>query len=73
MALVELLRVAAVQPLQPARELEPGGVEHEVVVGRHQAQRVDRPVEALDAAPEVREKPTPVGVVEKDVAPVDAA
>jgi hypothetical protein len=68
MALVELLRVAAVQPLEPARELVSRGVEHEVVVRRHEAERVHRPAEPLDAPAKVSEELPAVGVVAKDVA-----
>jgi hypothetical protein len=50
MAFVELLRVPAVQELHPARHGVAGGVEHEVVVRRHEAERMHRPAEALDAA-----------------------
>ena len=72
MAFVELLRVAAVQELHSARELVPRGVEDEVVVRRHQAERMERPLEALDAATEVCQELAAVVVVEEDVAAVDA-
>lgn len=71
--LVEQLRVATVQPLNSARELDSRGVEHEVVVRRHQAERVDGPVVALDADPHVGEEHPPVGVVSDDGAAVDPA
>jgi len=72
-AFVELLRVAAVQQLEPAREPLPRRVEDEVVVRRHEAEGVDRPVEPVDAAPEVREEVTAVGVVLEDGAARGAA
>ena len=71
--LVEQLRVATVQLLDSARELDSRGVEHEVVVRRHQAKRVDGPVVALDACPHVDEEHPPVGVVSDDGAAVNAA
>jgi hypothetical protein len=72
-ALVELLRVATEQPLQAARELWLGAVEDEVVVRRHQTERVDGPAEAFDAGPQEDEEPAPVVVVAEDRAAVDAA
>jgi hypothetical protein len=48
-------------------------VQDEVVVRGHEAEGVDRPVEALDAAPEVREELAAVGVVAEHGAAVDAA
>jgi hypothetical protein len=42
-------------------------VEDEVVVGRHQAERVHRPVAALDAAAEVPQEVQAVGAVAVDV------
>jgi hypothetical protein len=65
---VELLGVAAVQELHPAREGVAAGVEDEVVVRRHQAERVHLPPEAIDAAAEVRQEVAAVGRVEEDVA-----
>jgi hypothetical protein len=73
MSFVELLRVAALQPLHSTREVGPGGVEHEVEVRRHEAEGVDRPVEAVGAAAKVEEELAPVGDVEEDVASLDAA
>lgn len=72
MAFVELLRVAAVQLLDPAREPVSRRVEDEVVMRRHEAEGVDRPVEPLDASPEMREELTAVEVVVEDVAARDA-
>jgi hypothetical protein len=43
-ARVEALRVAAVQPLEPGRQLGDGRLEDEVVVVGHQAERVHAPV-----------------------------
>lgn len=73
MALVEQLRVAAIQTLEAARELDARGVKHEVVVRRHQAERVDRPVEAFDAGAHMRQEHSPVGIVSDDGASVDPA
>jgi hypothetical protein len=72
-AFVELLCVAAVQEAESPRERVPRGVEDEVVVGGHEAEGVDRPVEPLDASPEMREELAAVGVVSEDRAAVDAA
>lgn len=73
MSLVEGLRVAAVQALEPARELRLGRVEDDVVVRRHEAERVDCPPETLCARAQEREEVPAVGVVDEDPAPVDAA
>ena len=72
-SLVELLRVASVEELHATGERGACCAEDEVVVRRHQAERVHRPVEALDAAAEVRQEVQAVGVVEVDVAGSDAA
>jgi hypothetical protein len=72
-ALVEGLRVAALEALDAAGQLGLGAVQHEVVVRRHQAERVHRPAEALDAGPDVGEEEPPVVVVAKDRAAVHAA
>jgi hypothetical protein len=72
-ALVERLRVAALQALEPARELRAGAVDDEVVVRRHETQGVNRPPVALGARAHVREEGAPIVVVSKDRAPVDAA
>ncbi len=71
--LVEQLREATVQPLDSVRELDSRRVEHEVVVGRHQAERVNGPVVALDANAYVREEHPSVGVVSDDGAAIDPA
>jgi hypothetical protein len=52
-ALVERLRVAALETLEAARELGLGAVQDEVVVRRHEAERVQRPAVSLDAHPHV--------------------
>jgi hypothetical protein len=72
-ALVERLRVAPLEALDAARELGLGAVEDEVVVRRHQAERVHRPAVALGAAVDVGEEEAPVVVVPEDRAAVDAA
>jgi hypothetical protein len=72
-ALVELLGVAAEEPLQTARELRLGAVEDQVIVRRHETERVQLPAEALDAGLQEDEEPAPVVVVAEDRAAVDAA
>jgi hypothetical protein len=72
MTLVEPLCVAAVEALNPARELDPRRVKNEVVVRRHEAQRVDDPPVALCAGTEVRKEDASVYVISEDRAPVDA-
>jgi hypothetical protein len=71
--MVERLRVAAEQTLQPAGELGLGAVDDEVVVRGHQAQRVDRPAVALGEAEDQPEKPAAIVVVAEDRAAVYAA
>jgi hypothetical protein len=70
---VERLRVAALQALEPAGEVGLGAVQDEVVVRRHQAQRVHRPPVPLGTHPQVGEERAPVVVVTEDCAPVDPA
>ncbi len=48
MALVEQLRVSAVQALNPTREVDSPGVNDDVIVRRHQAEGMDDPAIALD-------------------------
>ena len=72
-ALVERLPVAALEALDAARELGLRAVEDEVVVRRHQAERVHRPAEALDAGADVGEEEAPVVVVAEDRAAVHSA
>jgi hypothetical protein len=72
-ALVERLRVAALEALDAARQLGLGAVEDQVVVRRHQAERMHRPAEALGAGADVCEEEPPVVVVAEDRAPVHAA
>jgi hypothetical protein len=71
--LVERLRVAALEPLDAAGELGLRAVEDEVVVRRHQAERVHRPAIALGARVDVGEEEAPVVVVAEDRAAVDPA
>ncbi|MGH3109981.1 MAG: hypothetical protein ACRDQT_03565, partial [Gaiellaceae bacterium] len=73
MAFVEGLCVAAEQPLQPARQLGLRCVKDEVVVGRHQAERVNSPAVALEAEEDLREKRAAIRIVAEDRAAVDAA
>jgi hypothetical protein len=53
---VESLCVATVELLEPRRELRDGGLEHEVVVVGHQAERVDCPGVLADDEFEEAEK-----------------
>jgi hypothetical protein len=71
--MVERLRVAAEQALQPAGEPGLGAVDDEVVMRGHQAQRVHRPAVALGAAEDQPEKPAAIVVVAEDRAAVHAA
>jgi hypothetical protein len=71
--LVERLRVAALQALKAPGELGLRAVQNEVVVRRHQTERVQRPPVALGARPDVREEGAPVVVVPEDRAPVHSA
>jgi hypothetical protein len=73
MPLVEGLRVAALEALDAAGELGLGAVKDEVVVRRHQAERVHRPAKALGARADVGEEEAPVVVVTEDRAAVDPA
>jgi hypothetical protein len=69
---VERLRVPALQALEPARELRPGGVEDEVVVRRHETERVNRPPVVLGARQDVGEERASIVVIPEDRASVDA-
>jgi hypothetical protein len=72
-AAVEGLRVDAVQPLEAVREAPELRLHDEVVVVRHQAERVDSPpVTADDVSQEAEEEPALV-VVEIDRAARDAS
>ncbi|CAN5663086.1 hypothetical protein BH18ACT13_BH18ACT13_06990 [soil metagenome] len=71
--LVEQLRETTIQPLDSVRELDSRGVEHEVVVGRHQAERMDGPVVTLHADAQVCEEHPPVRVVSNDGAAINPA
>jgi hypothetical protein len=71
--LVEAESMDAVQALHPQPQLRNGRVDDEVVVRRHQAERVDGPVEAGDALSEQAEEGQAVGVVAVDRATIDAA
>jgi hypothetical protein len=72
-ALVERLRVAALEALKASRELGLRAVQDEVVVRRHQAEGVQRPPVPLDARPNVCQKGAPIAVVPEDRAAVDSA
>ncbi len=71
-SLVEALSVTPVQALEAAGEIAPGGVQHEVVVRRHETEGVDCPAVGFDVGVEVREKCAPVVVILEDRAPVDS-
>jgi hypothetical protein len=68
---VERQRVDSVQAVHSAGHRLDGGLDHEVVVRRHQAVRVELPVEALDAVPEEGEEARPVQPVAEHRAVVD--
>jgi hypothetical protein len=72
-ALVERLRVAALEPLNAPRELGLGAVQDDVVVRRHEAERVQRPAVSLGARPHVGQERAPVVVVPENRAAVHAA
>jgi hypothetical protein len=71
-ASVERQRVGAVQPVHPSGHRVDGRLDHEVVVRRHQAVRVELPLEALDAVPDELEEARPVDPVAEDRPVVDA-
>src|SRR5437870_12023952 len=60
------LRVVAVQYLHAVGEVLPRRVEHQVVVVRHQAKRLTRPLVAVDRKSQQAEKVPPVVVVSVD-------
>jgi hypothetical protein len=72
-ALVEPESVDPVQSLHSGPQSVDRGLEDQMVVRRHQAERVDDPVEAIDAIGEERKEVQAVRVVAKDGATVDAA
>jgi hypothetical protein len=69
---VEPLRVASVQALQPAGQVRLGRVQDQVVVRRHEAQRMHRPPVTVRAELDEPQKRAPVVVVPEDRAAVDA-
>lgn len=71
MSFVEPLSVASVQALKTAGELAPGGVEHQVIVRRHETEGVDGPAVGLDACAHDCEERAPVVIVPEDRAPID--
>jgi hypothetical protein len=72
-ASVERLRVAAVELLEPGRELRDGRFHDEVVVVRHQAEGVQAPVVLADDEAEEPEEEAAVLVVPVDLNPSGAA
>jgi hypothetical protein len=71
-ASVEHQRVDPVEPMHPSGHRVDGRLEHEVIVGRHQAVRVELPLEAVDAVPEKRQEARPVEPVAEHRPVVDA-
>jgi len=69
---IERLRMVAVEELHAGRQLLAPGLDDQVVVVRHQAERVAAPVELRDCEPEEDEEEPPVVVVEKDRDPSGA-
>jgi hypothetical protein len=63
---VEPLGIVAVQNLHPVGEIGPRCIDYEVVVVRHQAERLAGPVVALDDEREQAEEVPPVVVVVVD-------
>ena len=68
---VEGERVGSVQPLHAARHRLDARLQHEVVVSRHQAVRVETPSEAADTVGEEREEAAAVVPVSEDRGVVD--
>ncbi len=71
--LVELLRVDAVDAVERSREEVADALDDEVVVIRHQAERVDVKGVLLDCPPELCEEAPPVSDVPEHGLPRDAA
>ena len=69
---VERQRMRAVEAVHAARHGVDRGLEHEVVVRRHQAVRVEIPAEALDAVPEELQETRAIESVPEDRALVHA-
>ena len=71
--LVELLGVGPVQDLHASRQRFELGLDDQVIVVAHQAERVEVPGEAAHDDPEQAQEMAPVLVVAIDPRPVDAA
>jgi hypothetical protein len=71
--LVELLGVGAVQDLHAGRQRLEVGLDDQVIVVAHQAERVEVPAEAAHDDPEQAQEMAAVLVVAIDPRPVDAA
>lgn len=69
---VERLRVTAEELLEPAGELGLGALDDEVVVRRHEAQRVHRPAEPRGAVVQEHEEEPAIAVVAEDRASGDS-
>jgi hypothetical protein len=70
MTLVEPLRIAPIQDLHAAGELRPLRLDDQVVMSRHQAERVALPFVSGDYAAEDRHEALSIDVVKVDVAVV---
>jgi hypothetical protein len=68
---VEELRVAAVEMVHSGGELRRGRLDHEVVMGHHQAVRLDAPVELVRCERQQVEEVEPVDVLAKDRSVLD--
>jgi hypothetical protein len=62
-----MLRIAGVQPLHPSRQIRIRGSNDEVIVRRHENERMARPVMARDYLVEKPQELAPVAVVAIDV------
>jgi len=69
---VEQLRIAAVQALHAGREAGGGRLDDEVIVGVHQAVRLDAPAELPRGSREHVEEVQPVDVIAEDASVLDA-
>jgi hypothetical protein len=68
-SLVEVLAVAALQPLHPGRERLQLGAKHEVEVGSHETVGADQPLLGFSDPSKEREKAGTVSVVDEDPQP----
>jgi len=66
---VEMLRIAAVQPLHPSREIRIRSSHDQVIVRRHQDERMARPLVAKDDLVEEIQKAASIDIVAIDGLP----